>query len=829
MFISTRKMRQVKHRKCLGVLLVLLIVLASLFITGCSDFVDHDQITVVPEQALVLDSNNTVGQTFVARHGGLSGIELWLKSQPGSTGVLRLHLQPEPNSPASLAIAELPLEAIGEPGFYRFSFPPDNYSHGAYRYIFLELDGLGTVQVAAASGNAYIDGAAYRNHKPLDTQLTFRLIYSSLGVILEVGRVLMEWAQLAIVSMFLYVLPGYSLLIWLNFHSDSVFTRIALAVGLSLAIYPLLLLWTDLFGLKLGILYVWGPAILGTVILVRHYWRRYGGRVRGKLGLGWIRSESFLPDLTLVVIISLIFCLRLLVVRTVDAPMWGDSYQHAVIAQLLVDNDGLFTSWMPYTPYQSLTVHFGFSSLVAVFSWMTGVEIAEATLLTGQIINVLAVLTLYPLSVHLAKGSRWAGVGAVLIAGIVSPMPAYYVNWGRFAQLSGQVLLPVALYFILDIMHRARFAWRSILLAGLTLGGMSLHYYRMPFYYVTFILVWLVGWVLLEWKTNRYRLPSMLFQIALVAVCALFLILPWIKYIQGGRLANDLIHGTIVSTVSVWERVLADYQIWRNVFWYVPWPLLSLVLLTLIWALLRREWNIIKCFFWIIGLSALVLGRLAQIPGTNLMQNFAVLIALYIPVSLMVGWLIGEVAQRLSGQNMTILLLALVLWFARGQISIVDPSFILVTRPDRHAMAWIQENIPNNARFLVEGFRIYGGLSAVGSDAGWWIPLLAKRENTMPPQYALLNEVAIEPGYSQRVVDLVAHLEKYTPTSPEGLTYLCEMGVTHIYIGQGQGRVGAGAVQLFSPEVLIGSSDFQLLYHRDRVRIFALNSDACVR
>lgn len=101
-----------------------------------------------------------------------------------------------------------------------------------------------------------------------------------------------------------------------------------------------------------------------------------------------------------------------------------------------------------------------------------------------------------------------------------------------------------------------------------------------------FILVWLVAWVLLEWKTNRYRLPSMLFQMALVAVCALFLILPWIKYVQGGRLAKALIPGITFSTVSAWEKVLADYQIWRNVFWYVPWPLLGLVLLTLIWALI---------------------------------------------------------------------------------------------------------------------------------------------------------------------------------------------------------------------------------------------------
>jgi hypothetical protein len=87
------------------------------------------------------------------------------------------------------------------------------------------------------------------------------------------------------------------------------------------------------------------------------------------------------------------------------------------------------------------------------------------------------------------------------------------------------------------------------------------------------------------------------------------------------------------------------------------------------------------------------------------------------------------------------------------------------------------------------------------------------------------------PGYSQRVVDLVAYLEEHSPASPEGLAQLCEWGITHVYIGQGQGKIGkvifAEAAQLFSPEVLANSPAFQLLYHQDRVWIFALNPEAC--
>ena len=268
----------------------------------------------------------------------------------------------------------------------------------------------------------------------------------------------------------------------------------------------------------------------------------------------------------------------------------------------------------------------------------------------------------------------------------------------------------------------------------------------------------------------------------------------------------------------------------------MPVPLLLASLIALGWSIVRRNWIVGSIGLWVLALASLVAGRLIHLPGTNMVDNFAVLIALYMPVTLLVGWLIGQIANLAKGwmgkTGLWVLgaaLLAISVWAAFGQSRIIRPSFILVTRPDMRAMAWIRENTPPNARFLVQGFRIYGGRSAVGADAGWWIPLLTGRENTMPPQYALLNEVTAEPGYSQRVVDLVAQLEGASPASEQGLRLLCDWGITHVYVGQGQGKIGTGAVQLFATDALMSSDDFSPVYRDGRVIVFALDPQSCGR
>jgi hypothetical protein len=320
--------------------------------------------------------------------------------------------------------------------------------------------------------------------------------------------------------------------------------------------------------------------------------------------------------------------------------------------------------------------------------------------------------------------------------------------------------------------------------------------------------------------------------LVLTAVAALLLAAPWGAQVAGGFLAGSLV--SAVAEGSSLETVLASYAIWRTATTYVPVPLLLATLIALVWSLLRRNWVVASIGLWVLGLASLVAGRLVRLPGANMMDNFAVLIALYMPVSLLVGWLLGQIANlakarmgRAGSWVYGAVLLAISIWAAVGQSRIVGSSFILVTRPDMRAMAWIRQNTPLTSRFLVEGFPIYSGYSAVGADAGWWIPLLAGRQNTMPPQYALLNEAPEEQGYSQRVVDLVAQLKGTSPASERGLRLLCDWGITHVYVGQGQGKVGVGAVQLFSPETLMSSEAFTPVFRDGRVIVFALDPQSC--
>ena len=173
------------------------------------------------------------------------------------------------------------------------------------------------------------------------------------------------------------------------------------------------------------------------------------------------------------------------------------------------------------------------------------------------------------------------------------------------------------------------------------------------------------------------------------------------------------------------------------------------------------------------------------------------------------------------------LLIVAALGFGK-RMAVIDPSYALVNRADEAAMDWVQANTAPNAVFLVNGFPIYGGRLVAGSDAGWWIPFLAGRDNTMPPQYAMFNEAEAAPGYGEEMVELVARLEAHGPTTPEGLAKICAAGVTHVYVGQGQGKVAKEHLKPFlNPPDLAKSPYFELVYHQDRVWVFTISGGAC--
>jgi hypothetical protein len=456
-----------------GVLLVLAggLVLVVTWRSG-EPLIDSDQTVREDGPGLPLQPGQPVGQTFVARHAGMTGVELFLLPQSSTPPSLTLHLRTDPQAGADLATASVRLPGGAQPGFYRFAFPPLSSSHGQYYYALLDAPKPG-VSIGWAAGDAYLDGAAYQAHLPLDAQTTFRLVYAPGYVALDLLKALGSWVGLLAIAGLLFVVPGWALLAWFWPGRRLEWAEmLGLAVGVSLALYPLLFLWTDLVGLHLGPLYAWLPVAGGLAALAWRYrsWRpRHGGEALRQ----WAQSAAFWPDLTLLVVIGLVFGVRFLVIRSLDAPMWGDSYHHTMIAQLLVDNGGLFDSWQPYAELDRFTYHFGFHSAVAVLHWLTALGSMAATLWGGQILNGLAALALYPLALRVVE-RRWAGVWAVLLAGLLSPMPMFYVNWGRYTQLAGQVILPAAVWLTWEAVDLAERKWRLLALTALAAAGLAL-------------------------------------------------------------------------------------------------------------------------------------------------------------------------------------------------------------------------------------------------------------------------------------------------------------------------------------------------------------------
>jgi len=866
-----------------AILLGVMLLLAS-GLWGCSVTTIRTE-QPIRDRAIALNSSTAIGQTFSVFYDGLQGVVIHLEPvQPGD-GEILFHLRRSLQDTVDLRNASLRLDQISTAADYSFEFRRLTDSHNSDYFLLLELKGTGQVNVGFSENQEYLLGSMVVNGQPKDAQLYFGLSFQTLAQWLGILQESITWWGWFLAGVFLFVLPGWALLkaFWADWNQLSFWEKFGLGSGVSLALYPLLLVFTDLAHFKMGAGYAWIPGVSGGLFLL---WKNAGSlndfrtgagreRLRAKCRVAsatpLIQLLSPFPweFLTISILVFLVFVTRFYAIRTVDVPMWGDAVQHTVIAQLLLDHKGLFTSWEPYAPYQSLTVHFGFPAHTAVFSWLTGLPSHTATLIVSQWINALAVITLIPLAYRFSPKISWAAAGTILFAGLLSPMPAFYINWGRFAQLDGQAILPVGIWLtwgffernrqqsldrtpphprphwktIQELIQRtilSREFWFASLVIGLTLAGMTLTYYRTIFYYAAFFPGLLVGWILSrQYRTIQEWLALGLGGIAIGSISLAFLF-PWLKRMMGSSLSGMVAAGMNDNSSSSFHQELLGVQAelagWLSLENYLPLVLAGVAAIAFLWSLYRKRWDVAAAGVWALTLQAYQIGRVLHLPAANMLQVFAIMIWIYLPASLLTGWMVGEISawlQRRYSLTGQIALVAFLIGTAllganRTRLVAMPAEYSLAVRPDLGAMAWIEQNVPEDARFLVEGYRIYAGRSVVGSDAGWWIPLFTKRQNTMPPQYALLNEVPNSPDFSARMVALVAWLEENPIMSPESLELLCDEGITHVFIGQRGGRIGADASQLFSPQELIAAGvDFSLIYHQDAVYIFALDQAVC--
>lgn len=434
-----------------------------------------------------------------------------------------------------------------------------------------------------------------------------------------------------------------------------------------------------------------------------------------------------------------VLAFRFLQIRDLVLPAWVDSPHHTLIVELLRTQGSIPNTWLPYIPAE-FYYHFGFHAVVATFAELVELPSEQAILIMGQVINALAVLSIYRLAIRLT-GQNHIGIIAALLTGFFSQLPAYYVSWGRYALLCGMLVLPIAVEIVLGFVNSP--SWSLGIILSLLVAGLTLTHYRALALYISALLICIVA-VLYQ----RKRFFLMIVSLGVSNSVALALVAPWISRIIS-RYRNFVISPQVDlgvfeglnSVAQFHESYPGDFDTYLKNILIRP-TFVFLMILAIIALLLHTERNrraVVFLLSWwaILLLFASPLGLSYQ----SVINPDLVVVCSYLPLTVLaaigISGLIRKVVLPLCGVKVTwvlggILLLVLGFWGITDTMHIINPVFDLTTAADIEALEWVRVNTPPEAKFLINVAHLEGTVYR-GTDAGWWIPLISYRETFLPP------------------------------------------------------------------------------------------------
>lgn len=623
------------------------------------------------------------------------------------------------------------------------------------------------------------------------------------GLLIIVSLALTPAGRYGLAGVIVLFVPGYLAWSWLG--GDLRLPRLAapaLWLALSLSLIPIWFLWHSTLGLALT------PAVLrlqALALITVAAWRIY---CQGQ----WPRAPRWLWT-SLLGLLGLVGLTRGLQIRGIALPLWVDSLHHTLLVRIVGETGRIPTSLQPYLPVEHLVYHWGFHTIIATWRGLSTLDLPTAVLWSGQVLNALMALQMYALGAALLRSPR-AGLLAAGLVGLLSLLPAYYVTWGRYTQLTGLLVLPMLMLASLALAERRTCSWRLLVLVSLLLAGLAVIHYRVLVFYATFMIAYSgVSLVRQGWRR------ALAVRLGIAVAGAAILIAPWVA---------EMLRQVIVP-VARQPSMLAGPASYNSVDWTLlragNQPILFLLAgLSTCLALWQRHWRTLVVAAWIIVLLVLANPTLVGLPASWFITNHTVQITLFLPVGVLgafgintsLHWLghhLPHTRQSLARGIAWILLGAIALlgtWQLRW---VINPATVLATPADRRALEWAITHTPSDARWLVNSTHWLNGAPR-GTDGGWWLLPLGGRWVTTPPALYIYGS----PAYKQRVEALNQRIAALPATDPTALEQLVrDEHINYIFIGQHGGPI--------KPDLLWSNPRFLPIYDEDGVTIFAVRPE----
>lgn len=602
-------------------------------------------------------------------------------------------------------------------------------------------------------------------------------------------------------ALLLLLMPGLALWACFGGRRRDAGEALATVFAVSLGFYSLLALVLFTFHLPLPI---WAFALIGGLFVIPLVWGLINRGV-----LLFKPKDWLVPALLL----GLALVWRLWQAGNLVLPNWVDPQHHALIVRKMIEYGGLPATLEPYLP-GPFYYHYSFHLLTALFSVVSGLDPAQSMLIFGQIVSALLSLSLYSLVMAMGKDRRIA-VLAALFSLFVTRMPGYYLSWGRYTLMIGLLLLLATMAEAWRVLWRGQYSLGSMVCLTLMVFGTLISHYLTALLLGIFFILVLITWIF-DSARQRFWNWGTLLSIGLPAVLGLLFSARWYYRVLAYTPAFAGRSLSIPTTGLQWNSELWGY-IKYLIGPQVGWVLGALALLTLLWVLLHKDWSTFA--FW----SLLVIFFSLPI-GLQLLSFRSDIIALvlFVPASLLgavglsalsrfVESLIRSICWKLVYRAcVAVLLLGLLVWGGIQNGHAINPSTVLVTDADRAALIWINEHLPEDARFLVNttgwGYGLYRGV-----DGGGWILPFTGRWSTAPttfyPYGADAETSALWTDYARRASNLKTCDADFN-------SLLDDAGLNYIYL-----RAGVGSLQ---EEALQNCAGLRRLYSGGGVSIWII-------
>lgn len=490
---------------------------------------------------------------------------------------------------------------------------------------------------------------------------------------------------------------------------------------------------------------------------------------------------------------AIITYLRFANIRGLVLPLWVDSVHHSALARLIMQQGTVPDSYRPYADVDGIYYHLGYHVVVALIAALTRADVEHVMLIFGQLLSILASLSLYLLTARLS-GYSVAGLTAMTISGTLSLMPAYYVTWGRYTQLMGLAILPLAMLMVRAAISKGGRA--NIAYAGLISACLFFVHYRVTIFLGTYILAYLLC-ATLRFAFERRSILPLFRNTALLAAVTLVVAVPWLS-----RLAAEF----IFPLDTLLARLVGSPE-----FNSVPWDLVLDKLVPLLYVLAalgaiagiaRRQLDVVAILLWLVLTVVVVNPTFLGLSPSWVVNNFSLVISQYVPLSILGGFAISDVLIVLEswftprGRQWlniaaSIGLVIIASASAVNMTNIVNPVTVLATADDIDALAWIRKATPASAVFLVNE-RLWQAKTYVGTDGGYWIPNLTGRRTTMPIVFYSQGS----PDYITQVNDLAQKIAASPdPNNLDFLAMLSARAVTYVYFGSKGGPLSIEAFE----------------------------------